>query len=730
MTAAARQPRFAQGVDERPDAEFVPIRKAARLLGRNESSLRRQCAGKLAATGMARQVRSASGQTAWHIHRSHDPRLVHREDEAIDDSTSELLIHATAAQRDRAAARVRVLNAYRELLASGSTIGRVIGGFLEQYAEMLGQPITLRTLQRWNSDAPPADHPQRLLAFFIDRRGGDQRSSEANGRGCHPEAWKEFERVYLHRNRWYIAKAHRHVQALAKSNGWEWPSLRHVQRMVRNRIEPSVECYHRDGYEVWQAKFGYKLQQNPEAWAAGDLWISDHVQLDFFVGRRDHGKWTAVRLWLTSWFDWRTRKLLGWHLDVTPNTDTIRYSLHDAIKREGGPPRRIIIDNGKDYDSYANNGLTKKQRRELIAEGKNWAEHCDGRGLFGMLGIITHHSLPHNANGKSRLERWHRTLHAEFDKEFDSYCGAKPGDVDVPGWVFKEPQRLARLDEVRRRLVKFIDWYNSRSDHNIDDLVDEDGRKLSPVEAMNEWRQTRTIMPRPESLGMLLYRWEQPRTVGKNGVGIRIGGQTFYYGQDAPELRALQGRKRAVVPGFDPDDDSRIIVCDADMRFICFADRNSQCGGNDPVSREATKAALKRQRDYRRAVQLTASDAHMSIMTAADIARDEQDKIDADRRAERASEGIGIENDNQQLRIVRTPVDDELKAVERAEMRQAAGAECDDFDITDLQVHKDDEVDTWGECDDFDITDFQPDDDSEGEDEFDFFEAMDGGEAS
>ncbi|MCC6910011.1 MAG: transposase, partial [Phycisphaerales bacterium] len=351
------------------------------------------------------------------------------------------------------------------------------------------------------------------------------------------------------------------------------------------------------------------------------------------------------------------------------------------------PPRRIVIDNGKDYDSYANNGLTKQQRRRLASSGEDWSEHAAGRGLFGMLGIDVHFALPYNHNGKSRIERWHRTLHAEFDAEFDSYCGAKPGDVELPRGFFKDAQRLVSMDEVRRRLPKFVDWYNNRSDHFMDDLADEQGRKLSPTEAMNSWRDTRTIMPRPEALALLMHRWEPPRTVGKLGIGVRIDGRTLYYGQDAIELRPLQGRKKGVQVTYDPADMSRVFVYDTQFRFICTAQANSMHGGNSPVSRAALKAALKRQRDHEKAVRDSLRDGHMSLMTAADIAREEQEKIDADRRAERAREGIGVENDNQQLRIVRTPVDDQLPEVQREEMRKAAGAESmqkSELDFTDV----------------------------------------------
>lgn len=728
-TAARRIANHAEPVSHRPDAEFLPIRKAARLLGRNEASLRRECASKLAGTGMARQVRSAAGQLSWHVHRSFDPRLIARGDEDADEATAEILLHATQSQRERAAARARVLQAYRELLASGATIAKVIDQFIGRQRQESGlDRLSYRQLREWAREAPPSDQPKRLLAFFIDRRGGDQRSGEATGRGCHPEAWAEFERVYLTPKRWSIAKAWRHVQALAKANGWAWPGQRHVIRLASERIDPSRRCMAREGQDVWRSRFGYKLQQHPDAWGAGEMWIGDHARLDFFARRRVNGVWSEIRLWLTAWLDWRTRKLVGWWIDVDPSADTIRSALHAAIKADGGPPRRITIDNGKDYASYANVGITKQQRRELIRRGEDWAQRTQGLGLFGMLGIDVHFAAPYNHDGKARIERFFGTVHGEFCKSFDSYCGARPGDVPRHGLPV---DRLPTVDEVRARFPRFAQWYNDRCEHGIEDLADDAGRRLSPSEAMSQWRTTRSIMPRPESLALLLHRWEQPRSVGKLGIGVRIAGRTVYYGQDCPELRPLAGRKASVHVTYEPDDMSRIFVYDDQFRFLCMAPANGLHGGASPMSRAAIASAMKRKRDHERAVRDSLRDGHMSIMTAADIARDEQEKIDADRRAERARQGIGVESENQQLRIVRTPVDDELDAFRRAEMRKAAGAEAmneSDLDFSQVVPPAADEPEEESDLDFSDVSfgSSEPGDEDGVLGGMDFWEAING----
>lgn len=679
MSAAARQPRFVQGVDERPDGEFVPIRLAARLLGRNESALRRECGNKLAATGMARQIRSAAGQTAWHIHRSFDARLVAgaATTEPAGDATTRVILSASKSQRDRATAKMRILIAYRELAMSSQRLGDVIDSFIEAHRQQVDVPISRRTLQRWSSEAPPSDQPNRLLAYFIDQRGGDRRSPASAGSSkCSPQAWEEFESVYLTPQQWSIAKCHRHVAALAKAAGWSWPSKRWVAKLIGQRIPPSRLCMAREGTDVWRQKFGLKLEQHPEAYAAGELWVGDHSDLDFFARIMRGGKWRAVRLKLTAWQDWRTRMIVGWHISEQGSSDTIRYALHHGMMRLSHVPPRVWIDNGKDFASEATTGITKAQRRKLIADGQDWREHFteENGGLLAMLNIDCHFARPYNHDGKARLERFFGTMHGEFDKEFASYCGHKPGAVprhNVP------VEQLPTIDEVRQRFTAFIQWYEDRVDHEITDLCDEHLRRLSPAEAWRTWLTTRTIMPAPEAMALLLKRWAHPKAVTQLGIGLDFGtGRRVYYGAGLPDLTPYQGKQGARLHiTYDPEDVSEIYVYDAKFRFLCIAPINDRYGGVDAISRAALCEGIRRQRDHEKAVKDTLRNGHLSIMSRAEAGREAQKEIDDDRRKERRREGIAPDTEPNSMRLVRTPVDEELTAVRKAEFRKAAGAE-------------------------------------------------------
>jgi len=679
MSAALRKPKFAQGVDERPDGEFVPIRKAARLLGKTETALRHVCGRQLSSTGMACQIQDPkSGKLAWHIHRSFDPRLVVDPGAQLaGDATAQIILAATDAQREQAAAKMQILLAYRNLATTSARLADEIGAFIAAHQGRLDNHLSWRSLQRWSQETPPSDQRDQLLAFFIDQRGGDRRSVNADGnRGCSNEAWAEFESVYLSCPPWSIAKCHRHVAALAKARGWSWPSKRWVAKLIEQRLDASRICMAREGLDVWRQKFGLKLEQHPEAYAAGELWVGDHSDLDFFARIMRGGKWRAVRLTLTAWQDWRTRLITGWYISEQGNSDTIRYALHHGMTRLSHVPTRVWIDNGKDFASEATTGITKAQRRKLIAAGHDWREHFteETGGLLAMLNIDTHFARPYNHDGKARLERFFGTMHGEFCKEFESYCGHKPGAVpkhNVP------VEQLPTIDEVRQRFEQFMQWYHDRVDHEIADLRDDEQRKLSHAEAWRTWLTTRTIMPAPEAMALLLKRWVHPKAVTQQGIGLDFGtGQKTYYGAGLPHLAEFQGKKGARLHiTYDPEDVSEIYVYDSKFRFICIAPVNNLYGGVGTLSRQAVREGHRMKRDHEKAAKAYLSGGRLALMSSVDAGREAQRGIDEDRRKERQREGIAPHAQPNSMRLVRTPVDEQLTAVRKAEFRKAAGAE-------------------------------------------------------
>src|SRR5690606_9041087 len=99
-------------------------------------------------------------------------------------------------------------------------------------------------------------------------------------------------------------------------------------------------------------------------------------------------------------------------------------------------------------------------------------------------------SRPFNPNGKSRLERWFRTLDA-FSRRFDTYTGrsidTKPERLKS---VLARPHLIPAFDLVYERLKAHIAGYNANARHKRRDLAHA-GERISPNDALAQWTETR-----------------------------------------------------------------------------------------------------------------------------------------------------------------------------------------------------------------------------------------------
>jgi transposase InsO family protein len=261
-----------------------------------------------------------------------------------------------------------------------------------------------------------------------------------------------------------------------------------------------------------------------------------------------------IRPWVSAWMCWRTRKVTGWVLSDNPNSNTILAALRHALMDDSnmGGPRCVWIDNGKDWSSWLFHGSTKTQRREKIDlridEAKTY-------GIFNMLNVKAHFSLPFNGNGKARLERWFRTL-TPFCRSFATYTGlsieTKPERLNE---ILASPRLIPSFKEVETRLANHIAGDNANPDHDIDDLV-ENGERLSSAEAFRRWCDTRLVMADPKALDLLLAHWHRPVPVTKQGITINVMGQPISYGNMAPELSRFKALRRQdrkpVLVTYDP----------------------------------------------------------------------------------------------------------------------------------------------------------------------------------
>ena len=567
-----------------PD-EWIALKEAANLMGLDRSHLARQCRTRLAGIGRAIKTRPTDGGAPkWYIARHHDSRLSQDAAHGPKGTTGLApdLSTYTQRQRDDACTRIACVQSYRDARSSwpGSQaqwLPRLVAQLQNRHSRI---KLSERSLRRWNREyKSPID-----VVKLINKSGGNRRQ-EAD-----PACWRAFKDLYLSESRHSIAWCWRQIDCYAQANDLAWLSLDACRNQLDKRISPEVQAKYRNP-KGYRNGFQPYAEWKPDAYEAGERWDGDHCVLDLFCLHGEGAQAKIIRPWITAWMDWRTRKIVGWHLSEGPNSHTILCAFRGAMLDESnhGGPRITWIDNGKDYDSYVFHGMTKAERHKARRGRQNKKElgrlaKIDGGlrvdedrtrfGVFNLLGIEAHFSLPYNPTGKGRLERWFGSLHDGFDKLFETYCG--PTVVDRPEDLAKRckdhPHIVPRFDTVLKELQTFIEEYNNT------EAMRRGAEGYSLNHAMQALPHTQRKHPDPNVLRQCLGMWSRPISVTRNGVRICPGNVTYTYGRHTPELRALIRTGKKVHARYDPDDMREIEVYDANGRHLCSATCNERIG--------------------------------------------------------------------------------------------------------------------------------------------------------
>jgi transposase InsO family protein len=639
---------------------LVSADEAAKLMGMTPGHLRRALCPGLRDRGLAYHGPGPEGgQPRWWIDRRADLALAPgRAGESHRPSNRELYTDKQNRVADLKIKCVEMLRHARQHWPGAQKVW--MGRLLADCSKVYGRQVTRTTLLRWDKNHKGAGTREAL----IDKRGGDVKSTGD------PEAWDYFKQLYLDDRAPSDADCWRRTKLYAEKRGLRWCSESSMYQQRDSRIPPEVQLMHRDP-KKWRQQVEAGIDQDPNAWAAGEMWVGDHAQLDFFV--RVPGKEGFVRPWITAWIDWRTRRIVGYHVGLKPNSTAILLAFRKAMLDETnrGGPSHVSIDNGKDYDCWMFHGQTKQERR-ANARDELKQDKVAFAGIYGELQIKTHFSIPYGPNGKSRMERWFRTLHEMFDRSFETYAGrdarAKP---EMLARIKKNPALVPTIEQAKADLAEWVDAYNRRHTHDIEDLVDEFGRKLSPDGAMSAWRsQVRLINPR--ALDYFLMGWHKPVTVGRRGIRIEPYGQPLYYGRHDPALsryKTIPGKRSPqVLVSYDPDDDRAVRVFTMQRKFICEARLDEMGGG---ANHEQHRAAARRKSAYKKALKLVEGQHKlMEELSPAQAALAEQpDDPPPTEPIAHATE----------MKIVPTPIDHQVDAIDRdrdrERMAMAAGAE-------------------------------------------------------
>ncbi|MEI8195191.1 MAG: transposase domain-containing protein [Phycisphaerae bacterium] len=537
-------------------------------------------------------------------------------------------------------------------IPQGGSVVKTTADFIQALAAK-GFHITPGTLYQWHKR-----YRAKGREGLIDERWRRFSRREANPATADPML-AEAARLYLLPNRLRMKICWELACGWAIEHGHEIRTYKRTLRHFKQSIPAAVRIQRRGGRRLFTDTAETFIERDYSTLASNALWNADHHVFDVLVEasrtvdpKTGEERRTFVRPWLTAWQDVRSRKIVAWviYLD-DPNTDPIILTLHKGILSHG-VPQVCVVDNGKDFDSFALHGRTKRERHIRV-------EHDAKRiaGVFNLLGISAHNTQTYHGQSKP-IERFFGTLEERFGKLWDSYCGNKPEN---------RPDGLAERLEAGKAptlavfVEAFAEWveadYNAR-EHFGDSM---DGK--SPNRVFDENLSTKVTAP-IEVLEILLQKSSKPVKVTRNGVtwnGLR-------YGKYASELKRFLGQK--VTLRIDPHDVSRVSVWDDKGLFVCVAPANHRLPANaDPA---LLREAIKEKRRDRKA-QLAYQESHLRIH---DALPDRMSRLAAQRQAQSATPSP-VPPPN--IRPVRSPIEAQLPAVQRALkaplMRQAAGAE-------------------------------------------------------
>jgi hypothetical protein len=639
---------------------WIDLAEAARRAGYSSAGvIRRFHLQRFIDAGTAKMEKPfGGGKARWLVREDADAafaRVKFPEQLSVGQTFLSVIRQLTDKQRSIVNERLRLVRRWETQRAAGVTLGlsegKITASFLDKLLIDEGKTLSRGTLYNW------------LRGYRKSGIAGlmDDRWQLAEVRSTAPDPFlEEVKKHYLTLRRLKLTLCHEMACLKADENGWEKRSYKTCQRFIDSIPRPVV-LKMRFGEEAHNNEAQPHIECDYSALASNEVWCGDHHEFDVFVktGERLDSRTGEkipqyARPWLTAWMDERSRKLVGYTIFThDPNQDTILESFFIAVG-ECGVPAKIRIDNGKDYDSFALQGMTKKQRRRLRVQYD--AEQL--RGVFGQIGVkVAHVEIYH---GQSKvIERFFGTLEDRFGRTWETYCGNKPENRPED---FQQKLDRGLAPTLSDFIAAFELWvkndYHARG-HSGDSM---DGK--SPQQVWNECLGTKVTCD-PALAELLCLKPTPPVKVSQNGVmwsGLR-------YGKYEPELHRRIGQE--VTLRINPRDVTQISVWDTDGKFVCLAPANEKIPKNADVQlvREAVKA---KRRIARTSDEYAAIRAHRHE-DIPELARRAAMKRNAQAGTDRVDHTLPPPS----LRPLRTPISEQLKAyqtaLETGALRSAVG---------------------------------------------------------
>ena len=279
------------------------------------------------------------------------------------------------------------------------------------------------------------------------------------------------------------------------------PKVEAFTRRLQREVGKSAIYLARNGFKKWNRKYAGYIERDYDKFSAGEVWVSDHAQIDVAVKSRKDGK--PVFGWITSFTDMKTNKALScFYHEEAPNSDHIFQAFYLAVTKHG-LPKYVYIDNGKDYRcrDFASG---RKHYRLNIDEGK-------ARGMLLDLGVIPIFAIPYNSQAKN-IEPWHLRIKNGFSRNSIGFRG---------GNVTERPEKLEH--EIKQGKILDFEVFNELLQDFLANYLNKfpstgKGCKgKSPDDAWNLENPVKRTVSR-EALKLFCSRTTKALTIGRNGV--------------------------------------------------------------------------------------------------------------------------------------------------------------------------------------------------------------------
>lgn len=348
-------------------------------------------------------------------------------------------------------------------------------------------------------------------------------------------------------------------QFKAALNGTDAPSIHQVRRFLSKMSAETRESGRMGPRELRNIQ--PFIRRKFEQLMPNDVWTADGHTFDAEIAHPLYAN-KLFRPEITTFADVRTRRIVGWSVDLAESTISVLDAMRHSVK-SNGIPALWYVDNGSGFDN------------EKV------------KGTAARIGIETTHSIPYRSQARGVIERIQKVW-VRLAKRLPTYMGADM-DKEAKTKVYKITRQALKAGLSNRAIISW-DMFLELIEHAVAEYngMQHSTLKDSPDQVWDQYVQDGWEAEHvdPEMLDALL-RPQVSRTT--NRAEVRLFNRRYFN----EALRHHHGEE--VMVGYDLRDASRIWVHDLSGRLICEAGVDANAVDYFPTSR-IEEARAKREK--------------------------------------------------------------------------------------------------------------------------------------